>query len=70
MAARESARKVITTLLDAYGSMIFEHGLFHADPHPGAWHPLGFATRCSWGHLLHNAIAPRLPRLELGHEDC
>jgi predicted unusual protein kinase regulating ubiquinone biosynthesis (AarF/ABC1/UbiB family) len=40
MGARESARKVIITLLDAYGSMIFEHGLFHADPHPGGCHVL------------------------------
>jgi hypothetical protein len=29
------ARAAVAALVDAYGSMLFGHGLFHADPHPG-----------------------------------
>ena len=28
-------RKLLSSLTDAFGVMVFEEGFFHADPHPG-----------------------------------
>jgi aarF domain-containing kinase len=35
VASLAAARRAVSSLVEAYGSMLFRHGLFHADPHAG-----------------------------------
>lgn len=43
------ACRAVRLLMRAYGCMILEHGLFHADPHPG-----NFLLQVAWLPFLHS----------------
>lgn len=46
-----SRREVAQKLFNTYLKQVFEHGFFHADPHPGNLfvQPLDRATARAWG---------------------
>ena len=57
---RVAQAKILRRVVDAYGRMIIQSGLFQADPHPGnilimkgkLWHMLSSLTFCQNGNLL------------------
>ncbi|MCL6510060.1 MAG: hypothetical protein K6U78_05190 [Anaerolineae bacterium] len=63
-----SRREVANKLFDTYLRQVFEHGFFHADPHPGNLfvQPLDRATARAWRVPIHEGTPFRLTYVDFG----
>jgi len=63
-----SRREVANKLFDTYLRQVFEHGFFHADPHPGNLfvQPLDVATARAWRVPVHQGTPFRLTYVDFG----